>query len=49
MSNLTEQEKQRLQLMANNFVKRLHLGKVVFWLITLIPVGELLYLYRGIF
>lgn len=49
MSNVTEQEKQQIQQMAQNFVKRLHIGKVFVLLITLIPVFELLYFCRGFF
>jgi len=47
MPNLTEDEKQKIKLGANNFVKRLNLGKIAIWLITLIPVFELIYLYRA--
>lgn len=44
---LTVDEKQKVRLMAENFVKRLHFGKIVLWLVVLLPVWELLYLYRA--
>ena len=44
--DISEQEKAAIRAKAQNFVKRLHLGKIVLWLIVFLPLFELFYLWQ---